>query len=125
MGHSKILVALVIGAVCSRFWTPRLVASDAVKPSNRVVTSPNGEISFQLLDRNAAFLQYKIVVGRETVIEPSRIGIVLDGVNLAEDAVIEKIEPYEINEQFACLGVHSTALNHCCGAEFRALANKS
>src|SRR5215212_10699369 len=119
MGHRKIFVALVIGALCSRFWAPRLMATDAVNRLDRVVASPNGEITFNLLDRSAEFLKYKVVVGQEVVIEPSRIGIIVNGVNLGEDVLIENVEPYEINEKYSCRGVHSTAVNHCRGAKFR------
>ena len=125
MGHRKILLALVIGAAYSQCWIPPVLALNAAERLDRVVASPNNEIEFHLLEGDTPALQYKVVAGRELVIEPSKIGIVLDGVNLGKDALIETFEPYEINEKYPCHGGHSTALNRCRGAKFQVFSKKS
>jgi alpha-glucosidase len=113
-----------LAALGSTIWTPCQAASDRVDRSDRVVKSPSGALTFYLLDRDDGHLQYKLVAGTETIIEPSTIGIMVDGVELGEGATIEKVEPYEINERYPSRGVHSVANNRCRGVKF-SLRNKS
>jgi alpha-glucosidase len=122
MGH-HIFRALVIAALCSRFLPLCVAASDPTERSDRVVKSPGGDLAFYLLESDG-HLQYKLVSASETVIEPSIIGIVVDGVDMGQGATVEKVEPYEINERYPCRGVHSVAINRCRGAKF-SLLNKS
>ena len=125
MGHRKVLIALVTAGLCSICSSPFVEAADTVEAPNRVVSSPNGENSFHLLDRDAEFLRYKIASGSTDVIESSRIGILLNDVNLGEDAIVESVERYEINEQYPSRANHSAAVNHCRGAKFKILSKKS
>ena len=118
MGHRNLNIAVFVVALCSIGLLPRIAVAQSVEDPDRSVASPNGKIVFRLLDRDPDCLRYQISFGNEPVIESSRIGIVIDGVNLDQGARVEKIEQYEINEQYPCLGVHSTATNHCRGAKF-------
>jgi alpha-glucosidase len=85
---------------------------------DRTVASPNGGVVFELLDDDSGGLQYQVGFGKHIVIEPSRLGIVIDGVNLATDARVEKVDRYKMKEPYATRGVSSTAVNHCRVAEF-------
>jgi alpha-glucosidase len=125
MGHRNFLTALITAALCSTCSALLLAAAAAVESPDRVVASPNGEISFRLLDSNSKFLRYKIASGSTDVIESSRIGLLLNDANLGEDALVETVERYEINEQYPSCANHSTAVNHCRGAKFKILSKKS
>ena len=118
MPHRNLNIAVFVVALCSIGLPPRIAVSQSVEDSGRPVASPNSKIVFRLLDRDPNCLRYQISLDNEPVIESSRLGITIDGVNLDQGARVEKVEEYEINEQFPCLGVHSTATNHCRGAKF-------
>lgn len=125
MGYRNVLIALVTAGLCSICSAPLLAAADAVEVPDRVVPSPNGEIFFRLLDRDAEFLRYKIVSGSTDVIESSQIGVLLNDANLGKDAIVESVERYEINDQYPSRANHSAAVNHCRGAKFKILSKKS
>src|SRR5258708_30867187 len=116
MGRRNFLSALIIAAVCSRCLAPCFGASEPAERSDRTVASPRGDVVFQLLNRDHGSLQYKLAFGSETVIEPSRLGIVINGVDLGQGAFVEKIEPYDVNDRYPCRGVHSVASDRCRGA---------
>ena len=61
-------------------------------------------------------LSYAIALDRHPVILPSSFGIVVDGRNLGERATTGKPELYSVDERYAWLGVHDTAVNRCRGA---------
>lgn len=125
MGHRITFIAFVITAISSSIQAPQVAAREAVGNHDRVVASPNGEISFHLLDSDTAALKYKIVMGSDEVIEPSRVGILLDGVNLGENAVVASVERYDVDEKYPSRVAHSTAVNHCRGAKFKMLNKKA
>jgi alpha-glucosidase len=50
------------------------------------------------------------------VIDPSPLGIVVDGTNLGAGAEIQRAVPYRVNDRYEWLGVHSTAANSANGA---------
>jgi alpha-glucosidase len=83
-----------------------------------VVPSPSGDVAFHLHADGEGPLQYDVTLGAHPIIERSRLGIVVDGVDLAATAHVERVERYEINEKYPTRGVHSLAVNHCNGAKF-------
>src|SRR5439155_16038901 len=65
---------------------------------------------------DAGRLTYDVKHGGRSVIEPSGLGIVVDGVNLGQDVSIGRVERYTTNEPHPTLGVHSTAVDKSVGA---------
>jgi alpha-glucosidase len=92
-------------------------AAPASEKDQQTVSSPNGEVSFRLLDREGE-LYYGVAFGATPVIEPSRIGIAIDGVDLGIGARIDKVHPQASNSRFPTRGVHAMALNHFNGKQF-------
>jgi protein-disulfide isomerase len=81
------------------------------------LTSPSGQVSFELTRTAAGALVYTIRLGRDVVVEPSSIGIVVDGASLGDGAAIGGAESYTVDERYPWYGVHSTATNRCRGLQ--------
>jgi alpha-glucosidase len=81
------------------------------------VGSPDGKVQFEMLRRGQPRLTYRATFSGRAVIEPSSLGIVIDGVDLTEGAKIENIERYRMKETYPWHGVHSEAVNDCRGAK--------
>jgi alpha-glucosidase len=110
------LTATLVFAMCSIGALRQIDASQS--NVDRSIASPDGRIAFRLVNDDAGCPRYEVTFNNAPVIRLSRLGITIDGVNLDEGARLEKTEEYEVNEQFACRGIHSTATNHCNGAKF-------
>ena len=80
-----------------------------------IVHSPNGEVELVLF-RHPSELSYLVRRARHDVIEESRLGIIVDGIDLGRDVAIGKVERYRLNEGYPSRGWHSAALNLCNGA---------
>src|ERR1043165_293822 len=94
-----------------------LSASSLVSSSSDInVTSPNGQIKFQLLAHGVERLSYRVLFKNQPVIETAQMGIIVDGVNLGEGDEVGHVETYKLNERSLTRGVHSEAVNHCNGA---------
>src|SRR5690349_17957951 len=105
MAHRKLFLVLYIFATCSSMWSAD--SQNLTRTDDHVVASPNGQIRFELIDRDPAQLRYRVTLGPGVVIEPSRIGIRLNGKNLADGAKLESIDHFERNDQYPTRGVHS------------------
>src|ERR1017187_843716 len=79
------------------------------------VASPDGHVQFVLALADGR-LQYTVTFNSKTVIAASPLGIVVDGVNLAEGAQIGASEPYRKNETYPWYGAHSIAEGAQIGA---------
>jgi alpha-glucosidase len=82
------------------------------------IASPNGQVEFFLASKSQ--LSYRVSLKNRTVVEPSRIGIVIDGTDLGTGAEIKKLDGYRANEKYAWRGVHSEAVDRFRGARIRA-----
>jgi len=78
------------------------------------IASPNGQIQFQLL--SGPRLNYQILFRRNLAIETSKIGILVDGMDVGEGAVVNKITNYRTRDDYQWRGGHSKATDHCNGA---------
>ena len=80
------------------------------------IASPDGRLEFQLLSDQPG-LRYRVAFNGKDVINPSRLGIRLNGIDLGDAVKLEKTERYKLRERYATRGAHSQALNHCHAAK--------
>jgi len=92
----------------------RMAATSA--SSDIRIKSPNGQVQFLMLPDRAQF-RYRITLNNRPAIDTSELGIIIDGVNLGQEASAGKIERYAVNEIYPSRGVHTDAINHCNGAK--------
>ena len=59
---------------------------------------------------------YSVSLGGDIVVEPSHLGIVVDGKDLGADVRVGRSEPYSVDEKYPWYGVHDTAVNRCRGS---------
>lgn len=79
------------------------------------VKSPGGRVEFRLLTLEGGRLGYGAALKGKAVIDPSPLGIVVDGVNLAANASVGKARRYKTNGTYAWRGVHSVAVDRSNG----------
>ncbi|HSC26543.1 MAG TPA: glycoside hydrolase family 97 catalytic domain-containing protein [Vicinamibacterales bacterium] len=107
------LGAAAAGASLGQVSTPVTVRS----PSGQVVlTVRAGQAGPPRPDR----LTWQITLSGHPVILPSALGIIVDGRDLGEGALVVGSEPYEIDERYPWRGVHSEAVNRARGARIQA-----
>ncbi len=94
---------------------PGCIATEAFGAADVAVTSPDRKVRFTAFVRDG-HLRYQATLNDQAVIEPSALGIAIDGVDLGQGAAIGRAERYRLDESYLWRGVHSRALNHCNGA---------
>ncbi len=95
-----------------------ILCRPAAASEGMTVASPDRRIQFRLVLQEGARLGYAVTFRAKPVIETSRLGIVIDGVNLGDGIQAGRINRYRVNETYPWHGIHSTATNHCNGARF-------
>ena len=75
-----------------------------------VVKSPDGNISFQLFQKNQQFF-FTVSYGGQPVIVPSPMDISVDDISCNKQFVIQKTERYSSNETYPVFGPHAKAVN--------------
>jgi alpha-glucosidase len=80
------------------------------------VESPNALIKFDLSLRSENRLAYRVTLKGRPVVELSRLGILVDGVNLGDGATVSGVERARQDDRYRTRGVHSTAINRYNGA---------
>jgi len=63
-------------------------------------------------------LKFEVKLGEKVVIESSPMHFMLDGVDLADQVRVKKLDSYAFAETYPWRGVHSIATNHCNGSIF-------
>ena len=74
------------------------------------VDSPGKRVQIAL-DAGQNKLSYRVTVKGQTAIEPSALGLTVDGQNLGENAVVGQPATRDFRETYPVIGVHATALN--------------
>ncbi len=82
--------------------------------ANYQLASPNGQVVANVFE-DAGHMSIKVARNGETVLLPSPVGIVLDGVDLGEQAQVISSNDYSVDETYPWNGNHSTAVNRCNG----------
>lgn len=93
-----------------------LAAGPVDAADNFVLSSPQGRVQFRLMRLDDGHLGYAVALRGRPVIEPSPLGIVVDGVSLGQGGRIGAVERYQVRETYLWHGVHSPAINRCQGA---------
>jgi alpha-glucosidase len=81
------------------------------------VASPGGRVQFVLSTNAQGHLQYTVKFQSKSMIDPSNLGIVVDGADLADGAQIGAAETYKVDETYPWYGAHSTAVDKCNGVK--------
>src|SRR5262245_37284714 len=79
--------------------------------------SPDRKLRLRLVRLAEASLGFEVVYKDRPVIEPSRLGIAVDGVNIGEGVEVGNAESYRIDETYRTRGGHTEAANRCNGAK--------
>src|SRR3989442_642376 len=106
---------------------PVLIAGlRTVNAAGEVITfkSPNGQIQFILFAAGPQ-LRYRITRANQIVVDLSRLGILVDGVDLCRDSTITKIGRYRVFEKYPARGVPWTTTGNCHGAKISLRHNAS
>lgn len=93
-----------------------ILSGTGLAASDWNLKSPNGAVQISLHSSPTGKLTYEISRQGTPVIETSEIGIVVDGVNLAEGAQIGKVQRYRTNEKYPWNGAHAIAVDNSNGA---------
>ncbi|MGB2714579.1 MAG: glycoside hydrolase family 97 catalytic domain-containing protein [Vicinamibacterales bacterium] len=67
----------------------------------------------------AGRLTWSVTLAGKSVLEPSDLGLVLDGQDLGRGAVITRAENYRVDEKYPWRGAHSEAVNRANGTRIR------
>src|SRR5206468_3397691 len=92
-----------------------LTGAAPLRSGGESIASPNGRIAFNLSVADGQ-LAYRIEFNHRPAIQPSELGIVIDGVNLGRGVTIARGDRYRTDEKYAWRGVHSTAIDRSNGA---------
>lgn len=80
------------------------------------VVSPDGKVTLTISPGPEGQLVWSASMDRRPVIEPSPLGILIDGVDLGAGAAIQKVERYRVNQKYPWRGTHATAIDRSTGA---------
>lgn len=89
-------------------------------------TGPLREVTVASPDRNLLLrifvdgkvLKFQVSLKHREVIESSTLSMIVDGVDLCQNATVTTDVPYRLNDRYQTRGVHSEATNHCNGTGF-------
>ena len=87
----------------------------ALRANDVEVSSPDGHVQIRLV-RDPTQLSYLVTFKGKPVIESAQLGIIIDSVDLGQNAQIGRVERYRTNERYQSRGVHSRAVNRSNGA---------
>jgi alpha-glucosidase len=111
-------IKVILSLLCLHFLVPLQSVCQTSTPSNDLVliSSPDGAIRLLIQTHNGR-TAYSISFNKIPVIEPSAVGLVVNGKVWREGTSTGKVQRYKINETYPYRGVHSTAVNKCNGAK--------
>jgi alpha-glucosidase len=93
----------VLAAIASRF-----------APATITIASPNGRIVFSI--EAATRLTWSAAASGSAMIEPSALGLLVDGTDIGSGSVLHDTERYKIDETYPWRGVHALAVQRSNGA---------
>ena len=81
------------------------------------VASPAGAVKTSVWVNEAGRLTYSMHHAGAVAIEPSPLGVTIDGVDLGAGVRLEQPRRSQLNETYPWRGAHAVATNHYCSAE--------
>ncbi|MBC8053407.1 MAG: glycoside hydrolase family 97 catalytic domain-containing protein [Sphingobacteriaceae bacterium] len=93
--------------------------------SSAVILSPDGEISMHLSANQNGSLMYSVVYNNSSVIEPSRLGLLINGEAIGQNVSLGKVEKYSGDETYPTRGIHSIATNKYKAARIKINSSKN
>jgi len=102
-----------------------LLSQTAQGAGEVVVTSPNGEVSMTIGVNGQGQLNYELTRQGRMVVEPSALGLTIDGVRLGRGVTLGNPTRQSKDEIYATRGVHSIARNHYNGVAIPVTHDKS
>ena len=100
----------VVAGVC-------LLAQVALGGNGMVIKSPDGRLAVQVGTDKAGQLTYELSREDVVVIEPSPLGLTVDGTPLGRGVSLGQPQRWGLDESYAWRGVHSRARNHFNGLQ--------
>jgi alpha-glucosidase len=76
------------------------------------VTSPSSRITATIAASPGGALTYSVSIRGQRVLAPSALGIVVDGQNLGQNAIVGRPTTRVLRETYLTRGAHTMALNH-------------
>jgi len=92
-----------------------VLAPAAAVAEDVTLQSPKGVLKLTLSAAEGR-LRYRATLNEKPLLEPSDLGIVVDGADLGQGVTLGKVERYEHDETFAWYGAHSPAIGRARGA---------
>jgi len=112
------MMSVILAGLC-------VLSQVALGAGEVVVSSPAGTVSMTVGVNVQGQLYYRLSEGDRVVIEPSPLGITIDGVRLGRGVSLGKPVRQSKDETYATRGVHSMARNHYNGAAIPVTHDKS
>jgi alpha-glucosidase len=93
-----------------------LASEDVATQAPVALTSPDGTIALSIDTGGDGHLRWRATLAGKPVIEPSSLGIVVNGIDLGRRVEILKTERYRVDERYPWYGGHSEVSNRANGA---------
>jgi alpha-glucosidase len=93
-----------------------LASGDVATQAPVALTSPDGTIALSIDTGGDGHLRWRATLAGKPVIEPSSLGIVVNGIDLGRRVEILKTERYRVDERYPWYGGHSEVSNRANGA---------
>lgn len=77
------------------------------------VASPNGTVTYQVFQDEAGHLAYSVSAEGQPRLQSARLGVLIDGLDLGEDATLGEVTRRSVLETFPCRGNKNLGTNHC------------
>src|SRR4051794_5657239 len=87
-----------------------LIPASALRADDVTVAGPDGNVRFRLVRLDGDRLGYEVRFKGRPAVEPSRLGIAVDGVDLGQGAAVGTPEPYALDGKYPVLGGHAEAV---------------
>jgi alpha-glucosidase len=90
-------------------------AADLPARAPVALASPNRQVAIRFEPAAGGRLTWSASFGRQPLLEPSRLGIVVDGVDLGNGATLVSTDRYRVDERYPTRGVHAAAVDKANG----------
>ncbi|GAA4445076.1 glycoside hydrolase family 97 protein [Novipirellula rosea] len=110
-----------------RFALPLIVACFALVDchADENMTSPDGKVAASVFVTQSGDLRYRVQFKNQQVVEPSVLGITVDGVDLGNGVMLGDPDTSVVDETYVTRGNHTQARNHYTVSKFPVHHNAS